>query len=200
MSAIQAPYGFKPINRVDGLPYAGAIRQIPVASNNTNAIFNGSVVSILANGTVALVTTDGSVATPFPAGTIGVFVGCSYTNAVTKQPVYSQYLPAATIASDIMAFVVDDPNVVFQVQAAGTLAQAELGANVVLNATQVATAGSTATGNSATAVSITTVQTATAFRIVDFVKGPFSTVGDAFTDVLVKFNPGHHSYLGATGI
>jgi len=50
-------------------------------------------------------------------------------------------------------------------------------------------------------VTFTTATTATiAFRIVDFVDSPTSTVGDAFTDLLIKFNAGIHSYDNATGI
>ena len=66
---------------------------------------------------------------------------------------------------------------------------------------QSTTTGDTTNGNSNTAVSSTTATTATiAFRIVDFVDGPKSTVGDAFTDLLIKFNAGIHSYTRATGI
>jgi hypothetical protein len=61
--------------------------------------------------------------------------------------------------------------------------------------------GDTTTGNSNSAIDATTNTTNTfAFRIVDFVDSPTSTVGDAFTDLLIKFNPGMHSYTNATGI
>ena len=66
---------------------------------------------------------------------------------------------------------------------------------------QATDTGDTTTGNSNSAVSSTTATTATiAFRIVDFVDSPTSTVGDAFTDLLIKFNAGIHSYDNATGI
>jgi hypothetical protein len=45
------------------------------------------------------------------------------------------------------------------------------------------------------------VTTAAAFRIVGFVEiEGFSEIGDAFTDVLVKFNPSAHSYLNNVGL
>jgi hypothetical protein len=201
MSTIASPYGLKPVNLIGGLPYAGAVRQIKIASGYASNLFNGQIVSIVTAGTVQLVTTDGSAGTPFPAGTIGVFVGCSYTSPVTSQKLFDQKWLSGTVAADAVAYVVDDPNALFQVQSAGSLVQADLGANVALAAVQSSSTGSVLTGNSNSAVSATTATTTgIAFRIVDFVNGPFSTVGDAFTDVLVKFNPASHSYSNATGI
>ena len=80
MSATQTPYGLKPVNEIGGLPYAGSTRQIKIASGYASNIFYGQVVSIVAAGTIEVVTTNGDNSTPFPAGTIGVFVGCTYTN------------------------------------------------------------------------------------------------------------------------
>ena len=109
---------------------------------------------------------------------------------------------ASVNGSAITAYVIDDDRAVFQVQAAGTLAQTALGMNVFLNAVQSTSTGSTTTGNSNTAVSISAAATSGyAFRVVGFADVPgFSTVGDAFTDILVKFNPGAHSYSNATGV
>ncbi len=198
MATVAAPYGLKPLNRIDGLPYTGVIRQIKIANGYAANIFNGSVVSIVTAGTLQIVTTVGSSAgNVFPDGTVGVFVGCSYTDA-TVGPTFRQYWAANTVATDAVGFIVDDPNVLFQVQCAGSLVQAELGANAIFNAAQT---GSTATGNSTTALSATTATTNTyAFKIVDFVRGSTSAVGDTYTDVLVKFNPASHAYLSANGI
>jgi hypothetical protein len=201
MSATATPYGLKPVNEIGGLPYAGSTRQIKIASGYASNIFYGQVVSIVAAGTIEVVTTVGSAASPFPAGTIGVFVGCTYTNPSTKQLTFSQYWPTGTVASDAMAYVVDDYNTLFQVQADGTLAQATLGSNANFAAAQSTSTGSTTTGNSTSAISATTAATSgIAFRIVDFVESTTSTVGDAYTDVLVKFNPVAHSYNNPTGI
>lgn len=201
MSATATPYGFKPVNEIGGLPYAGSTRQIKIASGYASNIYYGSVVSIVAAGTIQVVTTNGDNSTPFPAGTIGVFVGCTYTNPSTKQLTFAQYWPTGTVASDAMAYVVDDYNTLFQVQADGSLAQATLGSNAILAAVQSTSTGSTTTGNSNTALSATVATTSGyAFRIVDFVESTTSTVGDAYTDVLVKFNPVAHSYNNPTGI
>jgi len=201
MSATATPYGLKPVNEIGGLPYAGSTRQIKIASGYASNIYYGQVVSIVAAGTIQVVTTNGDNSTPFPAGTIGVFVGCTYTNPSTKQLTFAQYWPTGTVASDAMAYVVDDYNTLFQVQADGSLAQTALGSNAILAAVQSTSTGSTTTGNSNTAISATTATTSGyAFRIVDFVESTTSTVGDAYTDVLVKFNPVAHSYNNPTGI
>jgi hypothetical protein len=201
MSAVQAAYGFKPVNEIGGLPYAGSTRQIKIASGYASNLYYGQVVSINANGVIVLVTTNGDNSTPFPAGTIGVFVGCTYTNPTTKQLTFSQYWPTGTVASDAYAYIVDDYNTLFQVQANGSLDQTALGANAFLAAVQSTSTGSLTTGNSTSAIS-TSVNTTSgfAFRIVDFVESTTSTVGDAYTDVLVKFNPVAHSYNNPTGI
>jgi len=203
MAATAAPYGLRPVNLIGGLPYAGSTRQLKIASGYAVNLFNGSIVTIVTAGTVEAVVTPlvGSAANPFPAGTIGVFVGCTYTDPNLKYKIFSQYWPASTVASDAMAYVVDDPNVLFQAQSAGSLVQAELGSNVPLAAVQSTSTGSTTTGNSTSALSATTAVTSgIAFRIVDFVESTTSTVGDAYTDVLVKFNPLSHSYTNPTGI
>ena len=201
MSATATPYGFKPVNEIGGLPYAGSTRQIKIASGYASNIYYGQVVSIVAAGTIQVVTTNGDNSTPFPAGTIGVFVGCTYTNPSTKQLTFAQYFPTGTVASDAMAYVVDDYNTLFQVQADGSLAQATLGSNAILAAVQSTSTGSTTTGNSNSALSASVATTSGyAFRIVDFVESTTSTVGDAYTDVLVKFNPVAHSYNNPTGI
>ena len=200
MASTAAPYGLKPVNLIGGQPYAGSTRQIKIASGYGTNIFNGSIVSIVTAGTLEIVTTVGSNSSVFPAGTVGVFVGCSYTDPNSKQKVFAQYWPASTVASDAVGYVVDDPDVVFQIQADASIAQAGLGANAPLAAVQSTSTGSTVTGNSTTALDATVATTTQAFRIVDFVDSPNSQVGDAFTDVLVKFNIAQHSYTNATGI
>ena len=199
MATTAAPYGLKAVNLVGGQPYAGSTRQLKIASGYAANIYNGSVVSIVAAGTVEIVSEVGSNADAFPAGTVGVFVGCSYTDPNTKQKLFSQYWPTGTVASDAVAYVIDDPDVVFQIQADDTLAQSALGINIpVVNPT----AGSTVTGNSTMAAdaSAIAVTDTLAFKIIDFVDSTTSSVGDTYTDVLVKFNPKSHAYTNGTGI
>ena len=213
MASTASPYGFRAVNELGGLPYAGSTRQFPInpAGYNTN-IFNGSLVYVAASGYLQIATSTGADATTngFPTGTantgcVGVFVGCTYTNA-QGQIIYSQYYPANTASvqgSSITAYVIDDDRAVFQVQASGIVTFAALGINTFLSAAQSTSTGSTTTGNSTTSVVLESsmVTTTAAFRVVGFANVPgFSTVGDAFTDTLVKFNPGYHSYSNAVGL
>lgn len=200
MATTAAPYGLRPVKRVDGLPYAGATEDflIDPAGYNTN-IFYGSVVIINANGYLNISTATGADITTNNLGgngigAIGVFVGCEYFNA-QGQLIFSQYYPANTTGV-VKAKVIVDPNVVFQGQLDGSGAQTVLGTNTFFAAVQSTSTGSTQTGNSTTALESTVVTTAAAFRIVGFA----STPGDAYTDVFVKFNPSAHSYLNAVGL
>jgi hypothetical protein len=201
MATTASPYGLKAVNHIGGTPYAGSTRLLPIASGYGTNIYNGSVVAIVAAGTVEIVTDLGNNADAFPAGVIGVFVGCTYTDPNLGTVVFRQNWPTGTVADDAQAYIVDDPDVIFMAQADGAVTQVDLGQNTNFAAVQATDTGDTTTGNSNSAVSSTTATTATiAFRIVDFVDSPTSTVGDAFTDLLIKFNAGIHSYDNATGI
>jgi hypothetical protein len=191
-----------------GTPYAGATRTYLInPAGSASTIYNGSPVYVDASGYLNVATATGADATTngFPIGTantgiVGVFVGCSYYNA-QGQLIFSQYYPTG-VTGVIQASVVDDPNVVFQVQSAGTVAQAAVGANLFFTTGAVAT-GSATTGNSTASVvaGASAVATTAAFRVVGFpnVQG-FSVVGDAFTDVYVKINPGYHTFTNAVGL
>ena len=201
MATTASPYGLKAVNHIGGTPYAGSTRLLPIASGYATNIYNGSVVAIVAAGTVEIVTDLGNNADAFPAGVVGVFVGCTYTDPNLGTVVFRNNWPTGTVADDAQAYIVDDPDVIFMAQADGAVTQADLGQNTNFAAVQSTTTGDTTTGNSNSAVSSTTAATNTiAFRIVDFVDSPTSTVGDAFTDLLIKFNAGIHSYDNATGI
>jgi len=200
MATTASPYGLKPVKRVDGMPYAGATEQflIDPAGEATN-IFNGQVVIIGSDGYLAISTATGEDITTnnlggSGVGAIGVFVGCEYTNA-QGQRIWSQYYPSGT-TGDVRAYVVTDPNVTFQAQLDGSGAQTVLGTNTFFAAVQSTSTGSTQTGNSTSALDATVQAAAAAFRIVGFA----STPGDAYTDVLVKFNPSAHSYLNNVGL
>lgn len=199
MATTAAPYGLRPINLIGGQVFAGSTRQIPITSAYATNIFFGDVVAIDAtNGTIVKVTNVGSNADQFPAGVVGVFLGCTYTDPTLKYKLNAQYWPASTVASDAMAYICDDPDTLFQIQANGSVAQTSLGANFPI----IQTAGSTTSGDSKIALNAAGGNTTNtiAFRLVDFVNGPFSTVGDAYTDCIVKFNFGIHSYYNGTGV
>ena len=200
MASTAAPYGLRPVKRVDGMPYAGAVDEflIDPAGEATN-IFYGQVVIIGSDGYIAISTATGADITTnnlggSGVGAIGVFVGCEYFNA-QGQLIFSQYYPSGATGV-VKAKVVTDPNVIFQAQLDGSGAQTVLGTNTFFAAVQSTSTGSTRTGNSTSALDATVQTTAAAFRIVGFA----STPGDAYTDVYVKFNPSAHSYLNAVGL
>jgi hypothetical protein len=204
MATTAAPYGLKPVKRADGMPYAGATSQylIDPAGEATN-LFYGQVVIIGADGYIALSTATGADITTnnlggSGVGAIGVFVGCEYVNA-QGQVIHAQYYPsgyAAPTGTSIKAYVVDDPNVLFQAQLDGTGAQTIIGTNTFFAAVQSTSTGSTATGNSTSALDATVQTAAAAFRVVAHV----SPASDAFPDVLVKFNPGAHQMTNNVGL
>ena len=205
MAITAAPYGLKPVKRADGMPYAGATSQylIDPAGEATN-LFYGQVVIIGADGYIALATgtgadlTTNSISGTSGVGAIGVFVGCEYVNA-QGQVIHAQYYPsgyAAPTGTSIKAYVVDDPNVLFQAQLDGTGAQTVIGTNTFFAAVQSTSTGSTATGNSTSALDATVQTAAAAFRVVAHV----SPASDAYPDVLVKFNPGAHQMTNNVGL
>lgn len=198
MATTAAPYGLRPINLIGGQLFSGSTRQLKIASGYAANIFFGDVVAIGVDGTIVKVTNVGTNADPFPAGTVGVFLGCTYTDPTLKYKLNAQYWPTGTVASDAMAYVCDDPDTLFQVQADDSVTQTMLGSNFGVNQT----AGSTTTGDSKISLDVATRNTTStiAMRLVDFVNGPFSTVGDAYTDCIVKFNFGIHSYYNGTGV
>ena len=200
MASTQSPYGLRAVNRNDGMPYAGATSQFLIdPAGLASNIFNGQVVIVNSSGYIALSTATGADLTTNnlggnTLGAWGVFVGCSYINAQGQQ-IYGQYYPSGTTGV-VTAYVITDPSVTFQAQLDGTTTQAAIGANTFFAAVQSTSTGSTTTGNSTSALESTLVTTAAAFKINGFA----SPVGDAFPDVLVKFNPGAHAYTNAVGI
>lgn len=194
---VSAPYGLIPINLIGGQVFAGATRQIPIATNSATAIFYGDVVKLNSDGTLDK-DTGTSAATP-----VGVFLGCSYTDPVFGKT-FRQYYPGTTNISDIQAYVQDDPDALYKVAVVsatttiGTVTRTAVGNNAVL----VQNAGSTITGNSKVAVSATTNTTSTwPVRVIDVVSetSPAGNPG-SYTEVIVKWNQGMHQYLNPTGV
>jgi hypothetical protein len=194
---VSGPYGLKPINLVGGQVFAGATRQIPIASAYATSIFNGDVVKLASDGTLNK-DTGTTTATP-----VGIFVGCSYTDPALGYKIYSQYYPASTAASDIVAYVADDPDQLFKVAVvSGTTVIAGVGRTVVgNNMALVQNAGSATTGNSAVAVLSGSAATTNTLpvRVIDVVPDT-ATASDTYVELIVKWNWGMHQYQNATGV
>jgi len=191
MSATAAPYGARPIGTLSANgSFTGKVRHIKIASGYATTIYTGDFVKLVSTGTIEK---DAGTATMTP---VGIFMGCAYTDPTSGQLTFNQRWPTGTVAADAVGYVIDDPDVLFQMQSNGSLAQTALGNNSAV----VQTAGSDSIGQSKNAISSSSATTATLpLRIIDFVSGPDSVVGDAFTDVICKFNAGHQ-YSTTTGV
>jgi hypothetical protein len=196
---VSAPYGLQAVNSLDGKPYAGAIRQIPIASGYATAIFNGDTVKI--SGGFLVADTSTNAATP-----CGVLVGCQYVNS-QGQTVQGQYYPAA--ASSAVGYVVDDQQALFKVAlvTAGTttVVSGTVGARSTLvgqNIALVQNTGSTITGDSAVGATVTGAGTTATIplRVIDVVPESAQVISGTtyYREVLVKINT--HQYNNTTGV
>ena len=191
---VTAPYGLKPINRFDGMPYAGATNQYPVTSGQ--AVFNGQVVAFVNGGTVSPVASH--TASTFA---VGVVMGVQYTNS-TGQTVQAQYAPSSGV-TNVIAYVVNDPAAEFKVAVTGNnqtitpVAGTVLNTNVLL----VVGTGDAATGNINSSVDGTSANsTATSlFRVTALVPDTVDPTTGYYSEVVVKFNGTWHQQLSTTG-
>lgn len=198
---VDAPYGLEALNRVDGLPYAGAIRQIPIASTYNTAIYNGDIVRVAAGGTLQKSTVTVSATAAAANNTVGVFVGVQYVNS-QGQTVQAQYYPGNAAATSAVAYVVDDPLAAFRVAVTlansvmSTVNQSIVGTNMAI----VQGTGSNTTGNSGLSVVATNAEgnaAALPVRVIAVIPDTASNA-TAFTEVLVKFN--NHQYNVAAAL
>ena len=146
---IGAPYGLKPINLIGGQVFAGSTREYPITNGYSTSIFYGDYVGLSRGEIVRL-----SVSTGTAGNQTGIFLGCSFTNPVTKQKQFQQYWPASTAAGDAVAIVADDPDQVFKGVVCSATTAVASGARAMIgqNLAMINNTGSTATGNSKNAI------------------------------------------------
>jgi len=196
---VDAPYGLKPVNLIGGQVFAGATRNMEIASGYATNIFYGDLVKRITSGTIEL---DAGTTTATPCG---VFLGVSFTNS-NGQVQQQQFYPASQSiksGTQIFAVVADDPDTLFQVvscSATTTVAGmgiAAIGSNIAL----IQNSGSTTTGNSAVAIDEGTQTTTNTLpiRIIDVVRET-ATGSDTFVEFIVKINATMHQYNNSTGI
>ena len=185
-------YGFRPI-QLQGAAYNGqGQNEYKIANGETQAIFQGDPVILTADGVVDLGNAAG-------AELIGIFNGCEYTDPTSSKPTWSNYYPGGIAADDIKAYVIDDPNVVYEVKCNSNAAgQAQVGSNA-----NIATYsnGSTISGISNVAIDGTsfTTNAGANFRVVglstDVDNSDYSAANAA---IKVKINL--HALNDSTGI
>jgi hypothetical protein len=146
---IDKPYGLEPINLIGGQVFAGSTREYPIPYGYSTDIFYGDFVG-LTRGQIQRL----SVSTGTAGNQTGIFLGCSYTNPLTKQKQFAQYWPASTLAGDAVAIVCDDPDTVFKAVVCSATTAVASGARAMIgqNLACINNTGSTATGNSANAL------------------------------------------------
>ena len=179
MANKDASFGLKPVKMMGGSPYSGGQSRYRIAANYGTSIFQGDLVMQVTGGGIEIHADGGTV--PI----VGVFNGCMYTDPTTSEQVFSNYYPASTNASDIIAFVHYDPNTVFEIQADDTFPVADLFGNFDIVYTN---SGSTTTGISGAELDVTTGATTTnlPLKAIDISQDPEnSDVGSANTNVLV---------------
>ena len=173
MANVDAAFGFVPVRHMSG--NAPRTNKYTITSGLAENIFSGDMVILTADGVIT------------PAGAtevnqLGVFAGVSYT-ASDGSYVYSEYWPSGTTATDIVAYVYDDPYTVFKVQSAGSPAQTNIGNCADI----VAGAGSTTTGRSGFEISGTMAATAAQCKIIALHDAPDNAFGaNAVMEVLVN--------------
>ena len=192
MANVSEKFGLRPYRKLDGTPLVGAQNRYTIASGYTTAIFQGDMVRPVTAGNVER----------YAAGTtyavVGVFNGCFYTDPTTQKPTYKNYYPGGVAASDITAFVIDDPDAVFLVDSDSTFTRANLFSNY--DVTDVS--GVTQTGISKVQLDHSTGDTTNTLPIqaIDISQDPDnSDTSAANGNILVRIN-NHFYRQGGTGI
>lgn len=184
---VPAPYGFKPLNLVGGQVFSGSTRSLPIQYGYATNIFFGDVVAITRGFSTRITLTTGAAAATGAVGygLTGIFLGCSFTDPVTKQKRFSQYWPAGTLSGDALAIITDDPDTVFKAAVVVTQGGLPIGsvssAMIGLNVAASDLAGNINTGNSSNAILASSAATTAAlpFRIVDMFRDTAVPLGTA---------------------
>ena len=191
MANKDAAFGMKPVRMIGGGAYTGGQSRYRIAANYGTSIFQGDMVAQVTGGGIEVHADGGTVPS------VGVFNGVQYTDPTTKEQVYSNYYPASTNASDLIAFVIDDPNVVYEVQADAAFPVADLFGNFDIVYTS---SGSTVTGISGAELEVSTGATGTSLPIkaIDISEDPENDdVSSANTNVLVVIQNSIYGVKGA---
>jgi hypothetical protein len=190
MSSISAPFGFRASYHNSGQmrPKAYAI-----ASTYAANIFSGDPVKLTDNGVIQLGTSDGTrTGTTDGISLLGIFAGCQYYDASGK-PTISPFWPTGATGTEIIAWVYDDPETLFDVQynnpSTGTTVQTAVGEEC--DWTVASPGGSTQTGLSNTF--LTAIQaTSGQFQITGFGYEINDSLTDAYVVVSVRINEHHY--------
>ena len=175
MANVDSPFGFVPSRHMSGSPIR--TNKYTITSGLAENIFNGDLVILTADGVIT--PSNGASEA---AQTIGVFAGVSYT-ASDGSYKYSEYWPSGTTGTNIIAYVYDDPYIVFKVQSDGSPAQTDIGscADVTVGT------GSTTTGQSAFQLASSMGASAALCKLIALYESPENAFGaNAVMEVLLN--------------
>jgi hypothetical protein len=189
MANVTERYGLRPSRQLNGSPFINAQNRYRVAADNSTNVFQGDVVKPLASGTIGRAVANTS--TPV----VGVFNGCFYTDPTTQKPTFKNFLPSSINASDLVAFVIDAPDTVFEVNANAVFAVADIFKNFSIN---------NVTGSTATGISLVQLDVANSGTDSTFLVQAIDISGDVFNsdvtvsnaNILVRIN--NHAYKAGT--
>ena len=187
MANKDAAFGLRPVKHVSGSPFNGGQSRYRITTadaTNTTNIYNGDIVTQNTAGIVTRIArADSGSATS--AIIVGVFNGCYYTDPTTSKPTWSNHWPG-NAATDAVAFIIDDPYVVYEVQADAAFPVADLWGN--FDIVDQSTVGDTGSGRSNVELDVTTGATTATLpmKAIEISTDPQnSDVSTANTNVLV---------------
>ena len=191
MANVSEKFGLRPYRKLDGTPLVGAQNRYTIASGYATAIFQGDLVEPKTSGNIEKHTANTSDAV------VGVFNGVFYTDPTTQKPTFKNFYPGGIAASDITAFVIDDPDAVFLIDADEAFTRADLYKNYsVTNTTGV---NATGISKAQLDVSVSGVTATFAIQAIDISQDPDnSDISNANANVLVRIN--NHFYRSGTGL
>jgi hypothetical protein len=193
MPVYTAPNGFEPVQRRDGLPYAGATREYPIASGYGTQLRRGDLVRVINSGAFVKAA-DTTALTASVGGILGVFLGCSYTDAVLGKT-FRTYWTASTVAADAKMIVCDDPHVIYRAVSCSSgvtvygVTAGVIGKNapILQNTTKTLTSDIAIDGDAIAATDTIPM------RVVDVDRDSVNSAG-TFTAVFVTWAPGMHAW------
>tara|TARA_R110002020_G_scaffold7666_12_gene32017 strand:- start:6195 stop:6782 length:588 start_codon:yes stop_codon:yes gene_type:complete len=194
MANKDAAFGLRPVKMMGGASYTGGQSRYRVASGLSGKIFQGDTVKQVTGGGVERVGASSTV--PI----VGVFNGCRYTDPTTGEQVFKNYYPGSVSASDIIAYVIDDPNVVFEIQGNAAFPVADLFGN--FDVVDQSTTGDVYSGTSNMEIAVSTGATTNTLplKALDISQDPDNDdVGSTNTNVYVVIQ-NHIRGQGSAGL
>ena len=150
-----AAFGFRPVRMIGGSYNSSGQSEYRITTSTASystKIYQGDIVTQATTGVVTRIArADGGSATSDII--VGVFNGCFYTDPTTSTPTWSNYWPG-NAATDAVGFFIDDPMVVFEIQADAAFPVTDLWGN--FDIVDQSTVGDTTSGRSNVELDVST--------------------------------------------